>query len=117
MKALGAEIKQFWDEWPPGDSWYLDELDMDTPIEATDGTCLLMLDEKYDLDGFGVITWQGSGDPPKEAPVRGDHYVPFGTWFRVWKKSRTSKAFFVTVPNADVEEFRRLCAERRWKLI
>ena len=104
MKAHGVEIMQFWSEWPPGEFWVYDELAGPGDLDS------LVPDKKYDLDEFGCINW--AGGPPTDEP-----HVPFKVWFKRWKKARESRAFFLTVPNKDVDRLRRICEENGWKLL
>jgi len=113
MKALGAEIRAFWDAWPPGDNWYNDDAALEVYGES--GALLLEADEKYELPDFGNIVWQGQGKPPRDPPAKGEQYVSFESWFRLWKKSLTTKTFVITVPSEAADEFEALCKQRGWK--
>jgi hypothetical protein len=117
MKATGAEIKEFWDAWPPGSHWYADD-----GRAVYDGdTFLLEPDEKYHLDEFGVIIFDdhaAKGHRPSSGPpASGEDFVPFEKWFKFWKKTRTMTPMGVVVPNADVDTFKALCKEHGWKVI
>jgi hypothetical protein len=107
MKALGAEILAFWREWPPGDVGYYDDgIDI---VDDADNDALIP-EEKYDLDDFGNIVWQGKDEPPLDKPWDGHDAVSFGLWFKRWKKARTHATFVVEVKVEDVDAFRAYCA-------
>ena len=110
MKALGKDIIDFWNEWPPGDGAYYDD-----GVEIMDdkGEFTIEPDEKYDLSQFGNIIWQEAGKPPpNDPPWRGEDAVFFETWFKRWHRARTSKTFAVTVPNGMADEFVAYCKSR-----
>lgn len=108
MKATGAEITQFWAEWPAGEDWYCDFGGLDV-VDDHDQP-LLDPEKKYNVEDLGALIWQGEGGPPD-----GEDTVPATTIFARWRKSRTTQTFFVNVPNADADEFKALCKQRGWK--
>lgn len=109
MKATGAEITEFWREWPPGDDWYIDD-----GIEVTDEHDRPLLDpeKKYDVQDLGVLIWQGQEPGPKGS----EEGVPVERVFAKWRKARTSQTLVVTVPNEAVDEFKALCKQRGWRV-
>ncbi len=109
MKATGAEITEFWKEWPPGDDWYIDD-----GFDVLDEHDQPLLDpkKKYDVSDLGVLVWQGKG--PSPAGLGG--VVPVQTVFAKWRKARTHQTFTVSVPNEAVDEFKALCERRGWKV-
>ena len=88
MKATGAEIWAFYQEWPPGGNWYHDEYAEPIVDDDAGETCVLKPTAKYDLADFGVMVWQGGDAAPTEVrtPSRlpcplpanhgGPHYYP-----------------------------------------
>ena len=118
MKATGADIKQFWDEWPPGEHWYNDDAPLNVYEHGDDSKpCALELDQKYELGDFGVLAWQGPEgmEIPRDAPIRGEDYVSFERWFKHWKKGRTSTTLTVEVKNEDVVRFKEILEQNGWK--
>lgn len=107
MKAIGAEILEFYREWPPGDSWYLDDYENGIEEgEGENGKVLVDAGTMYDLSIFGTIFWQGEdADLPKNAPARGNDAVGFEAWFKHWKKSRTTTSVLIEVPKEKLEAF------------
>ncbi|MEQ1494449.1 MAG: hypothetical protein ABL912_01635 [Novosphingobium sp.] len=118
MKATGAEILQFWNEWPPGDDWYWDDID-ESYQNPDDGSLIVDHDKKYDLDGFGIMVWQGGSgsSPTMEAPVRGELCVETAAWFRHWRRVRKERSVVFIVPIDAVDEVKKIAAERGWKVI
>jgi hypothetical protein len=113
MKATGAEIWAFYQEWPPGEDWYHD--DYATPItdDETSETCVLDLTKKYEVSDFGNMVWQGSGEVPRDIAEAARRYgdlkgmatwIPFEWWFRRWKKTKTSSILIVDCPSDKLEE-------------
>lgn len=117
MKATGAEIKQFWDEWPPGERWYNDDSELDV-YSGDEQRFLLVPEVKYDLAHFGILVWQGPDglEIPKDPPMRGSLDVSFESWFKHWKKGKISTSFSVLVKNEDVEAFQALAKQHGWKV-
>ena len=117
MKATGAEIKEFWDEWPPGRDWFIEEEEC-----GDSNNWLLDANKKYDLNEvLGVLYWQGGGDAvPSDHPMfkytEGHNIVPTSVFFRTWKKTRTEITLVVTVPKAEGDELKALCKQRKWKV-
>lgn len=117
MKATGAEIKQFWDEWPPGEHWYNDGSELDV-YSGDEQRFLLVPEVKYDLTHFGILVWQGPGglEIPKDAPMRGSLDVSFESWFKFWKKNKTTTSFSVIVNNNEVDAFKAIMKDHDWKV-
>lgn len=82
MKALGAEIIEFYQNNWVGDDWYYEDSDCEIQIEDEFGEISISPTEKYDLRKFGVVCWQGAGIPPK-----GYEDFTFERAFKRWKKS------------------------------
>jgi hypothetical protein len=119
MKATGAEIKQFWDEWPPGADWYNDDAPLEVYLCSDNGDKLLLkLDAKYDLSDFGLLCWQGGSGKkvPKDPPMRGCLDVSFESWFKFWKKNKTTTSFSVLVNNNEVDAFKAIMKDHGWKV-
>lgn len=110
MKATGAEITEFWREWPPGDDWYVEEAVLE--VFAEDDRPLLEPTKKYDVADLGFLYWQGQGPIPRGA----EEGIPTAREFTKWRKARMSKTFAVDVPVASVTEFRALCKQHGWRL-
>ena len=126
MKATGAEIWAFYVAWPPGDDWYHDDYSTAITDDGTGEDCVLDLKEKYELSEFGNVCWQGYGKAVPEdlmavAKKHGDLmggnvWIPFEWWFRRWKGEQATETFVVTVKKEDVEAFRELCKQHKWKI-
>ena len=82
MKALGAEIIEFYQNNWVGDDWYYEDTDCEIQIEDEFGRIAILPSEKYDLGKFGVVCWQGAGIPPN-----GYEDFTFERAFKQWKKS------------------------------
>lgn len=116
-KYLGADIIAFFKEWPPGEDAYMEE----APFETTDTDDLLLVspdDEsgpkmdpavKY-LFGYGLIGWQGEGDPP----AGWDDDMP--RVFRKWLKARTVTTLIVEVPNDKAADLRASLLSQGFKV-
>jgi len=97
MKALGAEIWDFWQNgWPEG--YYID----DTEIEAEDdkGNCLLDLAAKYDLAEFGVLCPDGTQAERMREAER------FSYFFSKWKKAQTKETLVIEVDKSKTEQIK-----------
>jgi hypothetical protein len=89
MKALGRDIKEFYDNhWPVG--YYHDENELDTHTD--DGSWALDDNTKYELKELGLIIPEGEtmGDP-----------VTFASVFNRWFKTKTHATILLEVPVAD----------------
>jgi len=113
VKATGAEILDFYTNHWPGDDWYIDDYAIDPAGEEGKP---LNSGERYDLQDFGFICWQGKGDPPMKAPVRGSDSIEFEKWFMFWKKKQTTMSFAITIPNEDEATLKAVCKEHKWKV-
>lgn len=98
MKAFGAEIWQFYQEWPPGINWYIDNGE---PITNDFDMCVLNPSLEYDLRELGDLCWRGSGAEPQPLPWG----ESFESAFIQWKKDRTSRTFMVNIPLDKVDRF------------
>jgi hypothetical protein len=78
MKALGAEIWDFWENAFPKDRFHDDNA---LEIEDDNGNCMLDPTEKYDLDDLGYLCpeYGTEGDPE-----------PFSWFFLKWRKAKTT---------------------------
>lgn len=127
MKATGAEIWAFYQEWPPGDSWYHDDYVEPIVDDGKGETCVLDLAKKYTVEDFGVMVWQGGVGKKPEADERAaalrigsysesgpsaSAHIPFEWWFKRWKKSETSAQVVLVCPNEKIEALRAFCAEQ-----
>lgn len=109
MKATGAEIWAYWQAWPAGDDWYIDDYDIN--VEAESGVCLIDPASKYDLDDLGSLYFQGKGaERDRRDPVS------IKSSFLAWKKAQTHTSLAVTLPKTDIDEFTALCKQRGWKV-
>lgn len=90
MKALGAEIMQFWFEWDGWEKFYADDIDQGLPED-------MELDplEKYDLDRFGYLV------PHAGTSESG---MTFESAFRGWKRSVTTATIIVQCQKDKAEE-------------
>lgn len=116
MKAKGADIIEFWKEWPPGEDVYIDEADF---VEEPDGTLYTTTDGftpgarvepsgKYDVSGY--LGWQGKGAAPA------GFVSDLAAVFRRWLKAKTETTFAVTVPKGQEEALKAACAANGWKV-
>ena len=96
MKALGAEIKDFYDNHFPEGYYHDDGIEM----HDGDGRWLLKDEEKYDLGELGVIV-PNDGNYPADA-------ASFESFFRKWKKSRTTVTMVIEVKKEKAEELKKL---------
>jgi len=110
MKAKGIDLINFWNAWPPGPDWCVEDCCV---VDREDGVlCLtdnvgnpsepVQPDEKYEV--FGWLAWQGKGDAPSK--INPD----FANILRKWKKAKTTTTLIVDVPNEKVEEAMRYLA-------
>jgi len=110
MKATGLELKQFYQDWPPGEDFYIDG----SGFEDENGNWILEPDEVYEIKHLGVLGWQGKGgwkDEPKDECLYTLEY-----WFEKWKVGHVDTILYVTLPDNEVEAFRILCAQHGWKV-
>jgi len=107
MKALGKDILDFYEAWPPGTDWCIDYVE--EYLLGEDSELRLEPERRYQTEDFGLICWQGLGEPPKGTPARGDLSCPFTTWYKAWKKSQTSASAVVEVPHEKREVFEAWC--------
>lgn len=103
MRVLGAKILEFYhSEWPDG--CYIDRGLSDDALDPE----AVASDERYDIDDFGYIYFDGRGKPPSYAwGLRhdfNDDGLSFGKAFRAWLKLQSSTTFVVTAPNGKVDE-------------
>ena len=99
MKALGAEIWDFWhNAWPEG--YYSDDCSIE--IEDDNGGCLLDPGAKYNLSEFGVICKEDTSLMEAES---------FSKFFLAWKKKQTTVTLVIEVPKAKIEEIKLHLAE------
>ena len=103
MKALGADIKDFYERGFP-DGYYHDDNIIDFHDDA--GNWVLEDDKRYDLTLCGVLV--------KEA---GNDVVSFGYALRNYLKSRKSKTFSVSVPTVRIEEFKLAARDMGCKIL
>lgn len=94
MKALGAEIMQFWVEWDGWKKFYVDDIDGELP-EGESGDLELDPLEKYDLDRFGYLV------PHAGTSECG---MTFESAFRGWKRSVTTATIVVQCQKDKAEE-------------
>lgn len=114
MKASGADIQRFWEEWPPGDDWFLDDYDATIRIDPDgDGEFGLDLEQTYELLDMGPISYQGSA---AQAPQ--ETCIAFEAWFKKWKKNNAGTvALVVTLPKEDVPDLRSFAGMHRgWQI-
>lgn len=98
MKAKGSEIIEFWQAWPMGEHWWIEDYE----INVEDDTGIILDPSKtYDLDSFGVLVYQGPAASGPDEPR-----VSFETEFKKWKKTRNRTDFIVSVPNEFAVSFR-----------
>lgn len=116
MKFTGAQIQQFWDEWPAGKSWYHDFAD----LTDEQGNFCLELSKKYDGRELGSLCWQGEGPPEMvlgDVTVRTDGCteIEFGVALKAWLQAKVTARVVVDVPRESLEDLLSLCRSRRWK--
>jgi hypothetical protein len=101
-KALGSDIVDFYrNGWPKG--FYCDESNLVVTDEgqivpesapvATDGDYSVPLEDKYELDDFGVIINEKTGA-----------HFDFSHFFNKWKKARSVVSLIVEVPISKEDE-------------
>ena len=111
MKATGAEITQFWQEWPLGPNWYVEESEIE--VEGSEGAMLLDPGTKYDLAQFGVFCWQGTTPPAGGVPDP----ISFQSEFKAWRKKRTTARVVVEVPTDQLAELKAWAKAHRGKVL
>jgi hypothetical protein len=121
VRVTGAELIRFYEEWPMGPDTAYDEAPFSEEAGAlrwVDGcdeaewehAPIIDPARTYTIE-YGILWWQGSTPQP---PDFCDSIVRA---LSRWKKAQTTSVFTLEIPNDQAEEFRRLCAERKWKLI
>lgn len=103
-KAVGYEIVEFYQQgWP--DKHYVDDCDLDvtedgkivpsfdSPLYRERDNPEQPLDEKYELNRFGVIIHEDSGE-----------HQDFAYFFNKWKKAKETATIVVTVPKSRFDE-------------
>lgn len=106
MKALGADIKEFWlNHWPDG--MYVEDNE-EALMNDTTGEPQLEDGEKYDLNRFGYLL-RNQGSTGQEAS--------FETYFRRWIKERDTVTVIVTVPRGKEDECIGLIKQAGWKAV
>jgi hypothetical protein len=109
MKATGLELRQFYQEWPPGSDRYVEEGEFDDEH----GTWLLDDAATYEVGKMGTLGWQGGWhNAPNDA-----RFYTIEYWFRKWKGEKITTPFSVVVPDDEIETFRALCEERNWRIL
>lgn len=120
MKAKGADIIAFYQEWPMGDSWYHE----DALIEMAENGDVTNVNpsEKYDVNE--MLGYLSPSDTDDVEPIQigtsrikvnedGD-IVPI---FRAWMKHRAVATFVVEVPRGEeTEKFLAIIASHGWKV-
>jgi len=119
VKVTGAELRQFYRDWPCGGDWFHDDGAADTD-EADN--LLVEPAVKYDLDEqIGFVAWQGEEDTPSCLAYKGqqvfvdrDGYLDLRKLFRLWRGDK--RAVAVTLPTAEIDDLKTLAKERGWKI-
>jgi len=117
MKAKGADIIAFFNDWPMGPNVYMEE----TPFSyAENGVLCVTADgwtpgaavdpaETYDFD-CGMLGWQGDEDCP--AGFNDDMVKAF----QKWKRDRDYVVLTVQVPKAEESAFLEVMKAKKWKV-
>ncbi len=105
MKALGADIKDFWkNHWP--ENMYVEDCEESLLNEA--GELNIEDAEKYSLSRFGYLL-RNVGATADESS--------FETHFRRWIKKRDTVTIVVTVPIRMADECISLVEQAGWKAV
>lgn len=120
LRALGAEIRAFYDAWPMGDEWYHDD---DTCTDER-GDWILNPDEEYSVDdALGIILWQGSGPAPRTVTVNGTPCMTTGGWgdsldpsevFLAWRGDR-SPGIMIRLTDEQLAELAAFFTQKGWE--
>ena len=102
MKALGIEIKQFWNdpnfEFPKGEvEWDSDDFDIDFD-ELNDN-------EKYNLAELGWYNY-----------INYDSYISFESAFKLWKRQQTTTTILIEVEKSKIDEVMSLLKNKFGKI-
>lgn len=124
MLVLGADLITFYKEW---EGWAQDTYADFLPINMREDGIIVWtanLPDNWDLScapavdpaGTYDVTWGRLSYGGEKASRPADFNEDFTAVLQKWIQSRTVTTFAVTVSNADVEVFRRICAEHGWVL-
>lgn len=122
VKVYGADLIRFFEEWPPGPDWAISD---DAQVAVVDGSLrwvgLLPAEEypnaphvqpkeEYTLT-HGYLWWQNQ---QRVSPLGADPILV--DVLRRWMRAKEFTTLAVEVPREEVEAFRALCAERKWRV-
>lgn len=119
MKAKGAELTQFYADWPFGDDFF-HESDIDEALENDDYFETLPPAETFDLEEqIGAVGWQGDGPEPRYITVNGrrirvDSMRFVCEVFKAWRGDSITVA--VTMPSEGLQALKEFAARMKWKV-